>query len=89
MNFTKKIRLVICAITAMLFLGQGQLAMADRIKDLAKINGIRSNQLIGYGIVVGLDGSGDQTTQTPFTVQSVKNMLAKLGVAIPANASTR
>ncbi|WP_279304933.1 flagellar basal body P-ring protein FlgI [Pseudohalioglobus lutimaris] len=61
---------------------QAELATADRIKDLATIQGVRSNQLIGYGLVVGLDGSGDQTTQTPFTVQSVKNMLAKLGVVV-------
>jgi flagellar P-ring protein precursor FlgI len=42
--------------------------------------GVRSNQLVGYGLVVGLDGSGDQTTQTPFTVQSIVNMLSNLGV---------
>ena len=38
---------------------------AERIKDLASVQGVRANQLIGYGLVVGLDGSGDQTTQTP------------------------
>ena len=47
------------------------LAQADRIKDLATIQGVRPNQLVGYGLVVGLDGTGDQTTQTPFTVQSL------------------
>ena len=62
-------------------------AFAERIKDIASINGVRSNQLVGYGLVVGLDGSGDQTTQTPFTVQSVKSMLAKLGVSLPANVN--
>ncbi len=56
---------------------------AERIKDLVTIGGVRENQLIGYGLVVGLDGSGDQTTQTPFTVQSVVSMLAQLGVALP------
>ncbi|MCB1843762.1 MAG: flagellar basal body P-ring protein FlgI [Halioglobus sp.] len=61
------------------------LAQAARIKDIGSFNGVRGNQLIGYGLVVGLDGSGDQTTQTPFTVQSVKNMLAKLGVVVTAN----
>ncbi len=45
--------------------------------------GVRGNQLIGYGLVVGLDGSGDQTTQTPFTVQSIINMLGNLGVQLP------
>ncbi|HNE15462.1 MAG TPA: flagellar basal body P-ring protein FlgI, partial [Rhodocyclaceae bacterium] len=47
---------------------------AERLKDLASIGGVRNNQLVGYGLVVGLDGSGDQTTQTPFTVQSIINM---------------
>ncbi len=58
-------------------------ARAERIKDLASIAGVRSNQLIGYGLVVGLDGSGDQTTQTPFTVQSIINMLTGMGVNLP------
>src|SRR5512134_3305516 len=58
-------------------------ANAERIKDLASIQGVRGNPLIGYGLVVGLDGSGDQTTQTPFTVQSVVNMLTQLGVNLP------
>jgi flagellar P-ring protein precursor FlgI len=58
-------------------------AYAERIKDLASIQGVRSNQLFGYGLVVGLDGSGDQTTQTPFTVQSVVSMLAQMGVNLP------
>ncbi len=59
---------------------------ADRIKDIATVTGVRSNQLFGYGLVVGLDGTGDQTTQTPFTVQSIANMLARFGVTIPAGA---
>ena len=62
-----------------------QLAWADRIKDMASISGVRNNQLVGYGLVVGLNGSGDQTTQTQFTVQSLKSMLAQLGVVIPEN----
>lgn len=62
-------------------------AAADRIKDLATIQGVRDNQLIGYGLVVGLDGSGDQTTQTPFTVQSVINMLSQMGVNLPTATS--
>ena len=62
-------------------------ARAERIKDLASIAGIRNNQLIGYGIVVGLDGSGDQTTQTPFTVQSIINMLSNMGVTMPPGTS--
>jgi len=60
---------------------------AERLKDLASIQGVRQNQLIGYGLVVGLDGSGDQTTQTPFTVQSVVSMLQGLGVSLPPGTS--
>jgi len=63
------------------------LAAAERIKDLAMVQGVRSNQLIGYGLVVGLDGSGDQTTQTPFTVQSIANMLTQLGVNLPPSVA--
>ncbi|NEX21067.1 flagellar basal body P-ring protein FlgI [Thiorhodococcus mannitoliphagus] len=57
----------------------------ERIKDLATFAGVRDNQLVGYGLVVGLDGTGDQTTQAPFTVQSLKNMLVQLGVTVPEN----
>ena len=62
-------------------------ASAERIKDLASIQGVRDNQLIGYGLVVGLDGSGDQTTQTPFTVQSTITMLSQMGVTLPPGTS--
>jgi flagellar P-ring protein precursor FlgI len=62
-------------------------AYAERVKDLAAVAGVRSNQLVGYGLVVGLDGTGDQTTQTPFTIQSIKSMLAQFGVTIPPNVN--
>jgi flagellar P-ring protein precursor FlgI len=62
-------------------------AQAERVKDLASVSGVRGNQLIGYGLVVGLDGTGDQTSQTPFTIQSIRNMLAKFGVTIPPNVN--
>jgi flagellar P-ring protein precursor FlgI len=62
-------------------------APAERIKDLAAVQGVRANQLVGYGLVVGLDGTGDQTSQAPFTIQSIKNMLARFGVTIPPNAN--
>ncbi|MBS7325383.1 MAG: flagellar basal body P-ring protein FlgI [Thiopseudomonas sp.] len=58
-------------------------AHAERLKDLATIQGVRNNQLIGYGLVVGLNGSGDQTTQTPFTVQTFNNMLSEFGIRVP------
>mgnify|MGYP000922539781 FL=1 len=60
---------------------------AERIKDLATIQGVRENQLIGYGLVVGLDGSGDQVRQAPFTQQSLTNMLSQLGVTIPQGSN--
>ncbi len=62
-------------------------ARAERVKDLASIAGVRGNQLVGYGLVVGLDGTGDQTSQAPFTTQSLKNLLAQLGVTLPANVN--
>jgi flagellar P-ring protein FlgI len=62
-------------------------AHAERIKDIATVAGVRGNQLVGYGLVVGLDGTGDQTSQTPFTIQALKNMLAQLGVLVPANVN--
>lgn len=63
------------------------IARADRVKDIASVGGVRSNQLIGYGLVVGLDGTGDQTSQTPFTVQSLKNMLNQFGTTVPDNVN--
>ncbi|MCP9267761.1 flagellar basal body P-ring protein FlgI [Xenorhabdus sp. XENO-1] len=58
-------------------------ASAERIRDLVTIEGVRDNALIGYGLVVGLDGTGDQTMQTPFTTQSLSNMLSQLGITVP------
>ncbi len=63
------------------------LAVAERIKDIAAVAGVRSNQLVGYGLVVGLDGTGDQTSQTPFTIQSLRNMLAQYGITLPSNVN--
>ncbi|MEM7406006.1 MAG: flagellar basal body P-ring protein FlgI [Pseudomonadota bacterium] len=60
---------------------------AERIKDLVSIGGIRDNPLTGYGLVVGLVGTGDQTTQAPFTSQSLRSMLNQLGVSLPANVN--
>ena len=75
--------LKLAALSAALLLALPQAARADRLKDLTTIAGVRQNQLSGYGIVVGLDGSGDQTTQTPFTVQSIMSMLQAKGVNLP------
>jgi len=62
-------------------------AHAQRLKDLTSISGVRENQLVGYGLVVGLDGTGDQTSQTPFTLQTFNNMLQQLGIQIPQGTS--
>ncbi len=58
-------------------------AQAERIREVATVQGVRANQVLGYGLVVGLDGSGDQTTQAPFTAQSVQSMLSQLGIQLP------
>jgi len=75
----KRLALVVLLIGAFLT----DQAHADRVKDLASVAGVRDNQLVGYGLVVGLDGSGDQTTQAPFTVQGIVNMLTQFGVTVP------
>ena len=59
-------------------------AWAGRIKEIATIEGVRSNQLTGFGLVVGLDGTGDQTTQMPYTSQGLSNYLQQLGITLPA-----
>ena len=62
-------------------------AASVRIKEVAAVQGVRSNQLVGYGLVVGLDGTGDQTTQTPFTTQSLNALLQQMGVTVAAGAA--
>ncbi len=59
-------------------------ALAARIKEVASIEGVRSNQLTGFGLVIGLDGTGDQTTQMPYTSQGLNNYLQQLGITLPA-----
>lgn len=71
--------LLVCAISAVC-------VQAERIKDIASVAGVRNNQLIGYGLVVGLDGTGDQTTQSPFTTQSFNSMLKQFGITVPEGA---
>ena len=77
------VRAAVAFLAVLIFYPASANAAAERIKDLASVAGVRDNQLVGYGLVVGLDGSGDQTTQTPFTVQSIVNMLGNLGVTLP------
>ena len=76
-------RLKLLCWMSVIIIASSQQAFAERVKDLASVAGVRNNQLVGYGLVVGLDGSGDQTSQTPFTTQSVKNMLQQFGITVP------
>ncbi len=64
----------------------GASAHAARIKEVAAIEGVRSNQLTGFGLVVGLDGTGDQTTQMPYTSQGLANYLQQLGLSLTPQA---
>jgi len=68
---------------ALLSVGYSGAAEAARIKEVAAVQGVRSNPLTGYGLIVGLDGTGDQTTQAPFTGQSLTAMLQQFGVILP------
>ncbi|XLM19621.1 flagellar basal body P-ring protein FlgI, partial [Chromobacterium piscinae] len=70
-------------VMASLLLASLPALSAQRLKDIANIGGVRPNQLIGYGLVVGLDGSGDKVTSSPFTGQAMINMLNQLGVQVP------
>ncbi len=66
---------ILCAASA---------AAASRLKDITDVQGIRDNQLVGYGLVIGLAGSGDSLRNAPFTEQSARSMLQRLGVGVPA-----
>lgn len=76
----RKIKLSILFICSCLVT---QIDTAARIKDITSMAGVRDNQLVGYGLVVGLDGTGDKTAQAPFTQQTFKNMLLQFGIKIP------
>lgn len=74
----------LCAIAALLLaLLPPQFATAERIKDIASVAGVRDNPLLGYGLVVGLDGTGDKTGQVAFTEQSLRTMLLQFGITVP------
>ncbi len=74
----KRVATVLCFI-----LLASTAVQAERIKDLASIQGVRNNQLLGYGLVVGLDGSGDKVNSSPFTRQSLNSLLTQLGIVVP------
>lgn len=75
---------VVCSVALLVW---APLAQAERVKDLVNVAGVRENQLVGYGLVVGLSGTGDQTSQAQFTIQSIRNMLTGFGVRIPDNVN--
>ena len=75
--------MVVAAVMASAALWWPWPAQAARIKEVAAVQGVRSNQLIGYGLVVGLDGTGDQTAQAPFTAQGLNSMLQQMGITVP------
>lgn len=64
-------------------------AQALRIKEVAAVQGVRSNQLTGYGLIVGLDGTGDQTTQMPYTTQAMSNYLQQMGISLPPGSANQ
>ncbi|WP_426144950.1 flagellar basal body P-ring protein FlgI [Polaromonas sp. DSR2-3-2] len=84
LHATFRLGMKLCLLACLLISQSGR---AERLKDLASIQGVRDNPLIGYGLMVGLDGSGDQTMQTPFTTQSLNNMLGQLGITVPAGTN--
>jgi len=77
------------ALCLALSLSLPTLGHAARIKEVASIEGVRSNQLTGFGLVVGLDGTGDQTTQMPYTTQGLTNYLQQMGITLTAASLTQ
>lgn len=82
-----RMRLVACFTLLCFFVCQP--VTADRLKDITQVQGVRFNQLIGYGLVVGLNGTGDKTSGTPFTTQTFKNMMSQFGISVPDNLNPK
>ena len=80
MPLPARLRRLLAAFACLIAALPGPAAALSRVKDLASIEGVRSNQLVGYGIVVGLNGTGDTLNNIPFTKQSLQAMLERLGV---------
>ena len=89
MNTDKLVRtlITVAAVLASAALWWPAPAQAMRLKEVASVQGVRTNQLVGYGLVVGLDGTGDQTTSTPFTTQSLTALLQQMGVTVPVGTN--
>ena len=78
------------AIVAIMYLLGCQAEAATRIKDITFVQGVRANQLVGYGLVIGLNGTGDTLRNSPFTQQSLQSMLDRMGINVRnANMRTR
>jgi flagellar P-ring protein precursor FlgI len=89
-SFIKPLTTRLCLAVMLLAIGLvAGPAQASRIKEVAGIEGVRSNQLTGFGLIVGLDGTGDQTTQVPYTSQGLSNYLQQLGITLPAATLAR
>lgn len=86
---TRPWRLCAMGLVAALSLALALPAQALRIKEVAGVQGVRSNQLTGFGLVVGLDGTGDQTTQMPYTTQGLANYMQQMGITLPAAAASQ
>ena len=79
---------LICLLLASALMPVLSHAQKTRIKEIASVQGVRSNHLTGYGIVIGLDGTGDQTAQMPYTSQSIANYLKQQGIGLPSGGGT-
>ena len=77
----------VAALSLLLATLVAQPARAMAIRDLVSVQGVRTNQLVGYGLVVGLSGTGDQATQVPYTTQSLLNMFQRLGINLPPSVA--
>jgi len=77
------------AVLLLGFAGLTAPTLAARIKEVAAVEGVRTNQLTGFGLVVGLDGTGDQTTQMPYTSQGLSNYLQQMGISLSAEGASQ
>ncbi len=87
LTLRRSLRISLAPLVLCLGVGLSLCANAVRIKEVATVQGVRPNQLTGYGLVVGLDGTGDQSAQAPFTTQSIIAMLQQMGVTVPPGTS--
>ncbi len=88
-HLTKRLLLVLIPVVGLILTANApaQEFQGERLKDLVSVSGVRTNQLVGFGLVVGLDGTGDQTSQVPYAVQSINNMLQQFGITVPENVN--